>query len=198
MLNSDQIRAELASLKENLVCVEKSLLPSKKRFFETDKLSGRRVLRTVLEPAPSRKHPWTIAQEAKRFDLIAKIKALSKSLPSRPALRAVVQERSRPAHPSFGKRACRRKLKGVRITLSGGRRSVPADRLDLSKLWVKEANLEVLEPALRLALPEDLIEKDQINARSVLRHRRQDPKHPKPRRKPPRKAFFKMFRNFKP
>ena len=194
-MDPSALKAKIARLKEELVFVERSLRPKKVRFFERDRLSGRRTLRIRVDPAPS--GPYMKQIEAKRFDLLASLKGLEKLLPLKPRLAQIIQERDRPAHPSFGKRAMRRKQTGIRLTLRSGRRSIPADRRDLAALWTKESASEVLKPLLRVAEAGELSESLQVNAKSVLRPLKVEPARPRYHHKVKRKPFWKMFRNFK-
>jgi len=188
------LKSKLERLKEHLIFTERRLRPQKVRFFEVDRLSGRRHLKVRVDPAPF--GPWKTQLENKRFDLLAEIRLLEKQLPPRPRLASIIQDRGRAAHPSFGKRACRRRVRGRRRLLPQGR-SVPADRKDLSGLWVKETTEGVLKPLLRVAEPGELFEKDQVKAKSVLRPLKVEPKRPRWKHRAKRKPFWKMFRNFK-
>jgi hypothetical protein len=191
----DPVREKLAFLKRELVRVEALLTSSVERHYASH--SGRRYLVTKVAPPPSRKHPWTLEQEALRNRLYHDILALEKTLKPKPRLRVEVkQDPTRPPHDSFGRRAIRRKLKGVRITLPPSRRSAFPDRPNVSLPW--GAHSRALAANLcRDALPGEFTGVNKPSGVSVMRHLRPTPKHPRPKVKPKRKPFYKVFRNFK-
>ena len=195
-MNSKEIRDQIASLKDSLVKVEASLRAKTVRHFvRVAPNSTRRYLRTSIEPAPVRSHPWTKAQESRRFALLAEIKRLQASLPPLARLAPFFQDPSRPTHPDFGKKACRKHPSRKRFQLKSGRRFAPADRLDIATIWAGQGSRDIVEPLFREASIEELQGQSFISGRSVLRPLKIEPKRPRKAKKPPRKAFEKVFRN---